>query len=264
MKALLLAILIFSTIPLIAQDLTQYQKREYVNNEGKALPYRILYPENYDKNKKYPLVLVLHGAGERGTDNEKQLVHGSKLFLKEENRKAFPCFVVFPQCPEENYWSSVKMDRTKTPIIRDFDYSSPLTLPMQLSMELLKKLVAQESIDKSRLYITGLSMGGMGTFEMVCRYPKTFAAALPICGGGDKDSYDKSVKKTYFWVFHGTNDAVVDVKFSREMVDRLKELKVPVRYTEYPGINHNSWDNAFAEPDFLSWMFQHKRKKVRF
>lgn len=103
-------------------------------------------------------------------------------------------------------------------------------------------------------------MGGMGTFESVYRYPELYAAALPICGGGDAKSYDKRVKKTAFWIFHGADDAVVDVKLSREMLAKLKSLKVENKYSEYPGVNHNSWDNAFAEPAFLSWMFAHKRK----
>ena len=118
----------------------------------------------------------------------------------------------------------------------------------------------EEAVDKSRVYITGLSMGGMGTFESVYRYPELYAAALPICGGGDATNYDKRVKKTAFWIFHGTDDAVVDVKLSREMLAKLKSLKVENKYSEYPGVNHNSWDNAFAEPDYLTWMLAHKRK----
>ncbi|MBL7748170.1 MAG: phospholipase, partial [Chitinophagaceae bacterium] len=110
-----------------------------------------------------------------------------------------------------------------------------------------------------KCYITGLSMGGMGTFELVYRFPKLFAAAMPICGGGDAIHYDKRVKKVSFWVFHGAVDAVVSVKESIAMVNKLKELKAAVTYTEYPDVNHNSWDNAFAEPTFLSWMFSHKR-----
>lgn len=104
-------------------------------------------------------------------------------------------------------------------------------------------------------------MGGMGTFESVHRYPNLYAAALPICGGGDVKSYDKRIKKTAFWVFHGAADAVVNVSLSREMVDKLKAIKAEVKYSEYPGVNHNSWDNAFAEPDYLNWMLLHKRKK---
>ena len=104
-------------------------------------------------------------------------------------------------------------------------------------------------------------MGGMGTFESVYRYPDLYAAALPICGGGDTLHYDTRIAKTKFWVFHGAADAVVNVALSQQMVQKLKDLKVPVNYSEYPGVNHNSWDNAFAEPDYLRWMFSNKRKK---
>jgi predicted peptidase len=104
-------------------------------------------------------------------------------------------------------------------------------------------------------------MGGMGTFEMVYRFPKIFAAAIPICGGGDALRYDERVKKVAFRIFHGEADNVVLVNESRAMVNKLKELKANVAYTEYPGVNHNSWDNAFAEPDFISWMFGKKKKK---
>ncbi|HZI54787.1 MAG TPA: prolyl oligopeptidase family serine peptidase [Chitinophagaceae bacterium] len=238
-----------------------YQKKEYAFAEGKTLPYRILYPDNYDKNKKYPMILVLHGAGERGKDNEKQLVHGSKLFVTEDNRKNFPAIVVFPQCPEESFWAVTKIDRTKQPYKIEFDYSADPNWPLVAANDLVKKIIKEEAVDASKVYITGLSMGGMGTFESVFRNPDLYAAALPICGGGDVNKYDKRITKTAFWVFHGADDAVVDVKLSRDMVDKLKMLKSEVKYSEYPGVNHNSWDNAFAEKDYLSWMFLHKKKK---
>lgn len=241
--------------------LAPFEKREYDFADGKKLPYRILYPENYDKTKKYPLLLLLHGGGERGNDNEKQLAHGAKLFLKEENRKNFPAIIVAPQCPEETYWASVKIDRTKQPFTIDFDYSAEPNWPLTAANQLVKKMISEEAVDKSRVYITGLSMGGMGTFESVYRYPDLYAAALPICGGADVNKYDKRLTKTAFWIFHGDADPVVDVKLSREMVDKLKSLKAEVKYSEYPGVSHNSWDNAFAEKDYLSWMLAHKKKK---
>ena len=240
------------------QDSSLYEKKEYSNN-GKVLPYRILYPDEYDKSKKYSLVLFLHGAGERGNDNEKQLIHGSTLFTADSNRKKFPCIVVFPQCPADSSWTSVKIDRSKNPLLFHFDYTAPETWPLKTAIELVKKIVNEESVDKSRLYITGLSMGGMGTFEAEYRYPKMFAAAMPICGGGDTTHYDKRVERTSFWIFHGDSDPVVNVEESRAMVRKLQALHVDVKYTEYPGVNHNSWDNAFAEQTFLSWMFAHKR-----
>ncbi|HET9435159.1 MAG TPA: prolyl oligopeptidase family serine peptidase, partial [Chitinophagaceae bacterium] len=237
-----------------------YEKKEFVFAEGKTLPYRILYPANYDKTKKYPLLLFLHGAGERGKDNEKQLMHGSKLFITEENRKKFPAIVVLPQCPEESFWAVTKIDRSVQPFKIEFDYTSEPNWPLAAANALVKKLSNEEGVDKSRIYISGLSMGGMGTFESVYRNPDLYAAALPICGGGDVKNYDKRVSKTAFWVFHGAADAVVNVKLSQEMVDKLKALKAEVRYSEYPGVNHNSWDNAFAEKDYLNWMLQHKKK----
>ena len=255
-KALLLLIL-FSTMSASSQDLSLFLRKQFTSSDGLPLPYRILYPKEYDETKKYPLILVLHGAGERGADNEKQLLHGSKLFLDSAVRDKFKSIVVFPQCPQESYWSSVRIDRSQTPLALDFDYTRPITPPLNASMELVQQLIRSGAVDKRCVYITGLSMGGMGTFEAVHRYPDIFAAALPICGGGDTIRYKKV--DVPFWVFHGTDDSVVDVAYSRAMVARLHELRVKTKYTEYAGVNHNSWNNAFAEPDFLKWMF--KRRK---
>jgi predicted peptidase len=240
--------------------LAPYAKKTFAFAPDKNLPYRILYPENYDRNKKYPLILVLHGAGERGNDNQKQLVHGAKLFLTPENRTQYPAIVVFPQCPSNSFWATSSIDRNKTPTQFRFNYDSLPNWPQEAATALVKKLADEESVDKSKIYITGLSMGGMGTFEAVYRNPDLFAAAAPICGGGNDSLYNNSVKKTSFRVFHGNADAVVNVDLSRKMVARLKELKVPVEYIEYPGVNHNSWDNAFAEPTFMSWLFQQSMK----
>ncbi len=260
MKPFLFLLAFLVSLQLTAQDFSLYEKRTYVNKDGHVLPYRILFPENYDRSKKYPIVLFLHGAGERGNDNEKQLTHGAKLFLQAENRKKFPAIIIAPQCPEESYWSSVNSDRTKRPMTFVFDYSKPSNVPLISSVELVNKIIADEAADVTRVYIIGLSMGGMGTFEAVYQYPNLFAAAMPICGGGDVARYDSRILKTSFWIFHGDQDVVVDVRNSREIVEKLKRLKADVKYTEYPGVNHNSWDNSFAEPEFLSWLFSHKRK----
>ena len=241
--------------------LNAYERREYVTEEGRRMPYRILFPDNYDRKKRYPMVLFLHGAGERGTDNERQLIHGSKMFLDPANRKSYPAIVLLPQCPEDSYWASIKQDLSTRPIRFEFDYSAAPTWPLEAANRLALKIAREEAVDTSRIYVTGLSMGGMGTFESVHRYPGTFAAALPICGGGNVNQYDQRVRNTAFWVFHGDKDGVVDVALSRNMVARLKELKAKeVKYSEYPGVNHNSWENAFTDPEFLGWMFRQKRK----
>lgn len=258
-SALLLCLFVFAGLTQ-AQDLSAFQKKSYTSSVGLELPYRILYPENYDKNKKYPVILFLHGAGERGNDNEKQLVHGAKLFLQEENRKKYPAIVLFPQCAEDSYWSNVTVDRSKNPFTLTFDYTKPATSALTAAIELVKKVIKEEGGDASRMYITGLSMGGMGTFEAVYRYPDLFIAATPVCGGGDDVHYDDRVKKVAFRIYHGDVDAVVDVKESRKMNEKLVSLGIPTSYKEYPGVNHNSWDNAFAEPDFISWFFKYKKK----
>ena len=248
-----------------AQSLDDYEKKVLKVKGGHELPYRILYPKGYaeasaDRKKKYPLVLVLHGAGERGNDNEKQLTHGGKLFLQDKNRSDFPAVVIFPQCPTDSYWASVKIDRAKSPLDLQFDYHRPITWPLKAARILVKKMARDKRIDKKRLYITGLSMGGMGTFEMISRYPKVFAAAAPICGGGDTTYCEKFAKRVPLWVFHGDKDNVVAPRHSREMVAKLQALGADVQYSEYLDVNHNSWDNAFAEPDFMSWLFGHKKK----
>lgn len=254
-----LVVFIFYAQTLYSQELSAFEKRTYTSSTGQNLPYRILYPENYNKDLKYPVILFLHGAGERGNDNEKQLTHGAKLFLTEENRKNYEAIVIFPQCAAESYWSSVVIDRNKSPYAFDFDYARAETEPLKNAIALVKKIAAEEGGDKKRIYITGLSMGGMGTFEAVYRYPKLFSAATPICGGGDVAQYDKRVRKIPFSIYHGDSDVVVGVNESRKMVEKLKSLKANVTYKEYPGVNHNSWDNAFAEPDYLSWMFSYKK-----
>jgi predicted peptidase len=243
----------------VAQDFYEFQKKEFIKGKD-TLRYRMLLPENYDSTKKYPLVLFLHGAGERGRDNNKQLVHGASLFLQPGNRKNFPAIVLFPQCPPKpGYWSSVVLNASKKPYHFDFNYSRPITKPLESALTLVRQMISANRVDTSRIYIMGLSMGGMGTLEAVYHNPTLFAAAIPICGGGDVKAFTKAQTKIPFWFFHGDKDDIVEVKYSRQLVAKLKELKAVVTYTEYPEVNHNSWDNAFAEPNLLPWLFSQKR-----
>lgn len=236
----------------------QFEPQVFTDSKGTHLNYQILYPKNYDASQKYPLVLFLHGAGERGDDNMAQLKNGAKeVFEKLEN--SHPCIVIAPQCPKESYWGSVKFSRDKYPLVFDFNYNYPEKEPLHAAVELVKTFIKDKKADKHQIYITGLSMGGMGTYEAVARYPKLFAAAMPICGGGDLSAYGKKEAKIPFWIFHGDADGVVEVKYSRQMYAHLKELGANVKYTEYPGVNHNSWDNAFAESEYPGWMFQFRR-----
>jgi predicted peptidase len=251
--------ILFLSPPVKAQShLNLYEARIFKAKDGTEMPYRIFKDAAKTVNGKLPLVVFLHGAGERGNDNEAQLTHGSKLFI--EHVDDYPAIVIFPQCAKESYWSSAEIDRSSMPIKIKFDYKNTAETPyLRAVEELIKEIQKEFSIDKKRIYITGLSMGGMGTFEIVSRNPKCFAAAMPICGGGDAINYNQKAKKVPFWIFHGTDDAVVSVKQSIAMRDALKLKGFDITYTEYQGVNHNSWDNAFAEPDFLEWMFSHKK-----
>jgi predicted peptidase len=237
-----------------SQTTAAYQKLVFIKGTD-TLPYRLLLPENYNTSNKYPLILFLHGAGERGNDNEAQLVHGASLFLRDSIRKRYPSIVLFPQCPADGYWSNVKAKNSEKDD-RDFQFQvkGKPTTAMALLQKLLMEILNTYPVDRSRIYVGGLSMGGMGTFEIVARNPYLFAAAFPICGGADVSAAKKLVR-TSWWVFHGAKDDVVLPRYSERIVRALQELKANVTFSLYPDANHNSWDQAFAEPALFSWMF---------
>jgi predicted peptidase len=220
-----------------------------------------LLPDNYDPAKKYPLVLFLHGRGESGNDNEKQLTHGAKFFLIDSIRKNHPAIVAFPQCAANSYWSNVvimtrqsKIGKRSFHFIRDGAASES----MNLAMTLVDHILENYNIEKKQVYVMGLSMGGMGTFEIVRRKSGIFAAAIPICGGANTSTAAK-IKKVKWWIFHGAKDNVVLPSFSQKMVDALRAVKADVKFTLYPEANHNSWDSAFAEPGLMGWLFAQKK-----
>lgn len=243
-----------------SQDYSAYEEATFVHHSD-TLQYRILWPENFSAEKQYPVVLFLHGAGERGNDNTTQLVHGGKLFLDPETRKKYPAIVIFPQCPENEYWSNALIDRSKAGREK-FDYrqQGPPVRSMALVTALMDKMVAEPFTKDDQIYVGGLSMGGMGTFEILSRRPGMFAAAFPICGGGNPDMAYKYAKNTALWVFHGAKDDVVVPSFSEEMVAAVKKAGGNPKFTLYKDANHNSWDPAFAEPELLPWLFSHKKE----
>ncbi len=246
-----------------AQD-TSLFKREKFGSGGDTLNYRILYPSKYDVNKKYPLVLFLHGAGERGSDNEKQLVHGASLFLDSLNRVQYPAFVIFPQCPRDSTWAVLKREpppgADSLGKFRFLSEAAPVK-PMQLLLTFLDSITATPQIDTRKVYVGGLSMGGMGTFEILWRRPRVFAAAFPICGAGDPKKVKTYARNFPIWVFHGSSDVVVLPSNSRLMVNALKKAGAKVKYSEYEGVGHDSWTNAFAEPQLLPWLFEQQKRK---
>jgi predicted peptidase len=172
----------------------------------------------------------LHGAGEKGNDNTRQVANGVEQFASEKIRAAYPAFVVVPQCPSHEWWA---------------DFTEEPTDPMRLTFTLLSYLQQEFAIDENRIYITGVSMGGFGTWDAITRKPDYFAAAVPVCGGGDIRKADRIVHIP-IWAFHGANDTIVDVTYSREMIDALRREGGSPRYTEYPGVGHASWDHVYV------------------
>ena len=201
----------------LADDKDKFEARTFTDAAGGKLLYRLLQPKNYDaKTKlKYPLVLFLHGAGERGADNKAQLVHGMADFAANKMMTDYPCFVVAPQCPTGEKWVDVDWSATK------HDMPDKPASPMRLTLQLLDALQKEFSIDAARLYITGLSMGGYGTWDGIQRHPELFAAAVPICGGGDP-KLAKKIAAIPIWAFHGDQDEAVPVSGSRDMIAALK------------------------------------------
>ncbi len=259
-ELLLFVFIGFSSV-LWAQDEDVYLKKVFLSNND-TLKYRLLLPKDFSESKQYPVVLFLHGAGERGNDNKSQLIHGKSLFANEAVRDSFPAIVVFPQCPKEDYWSNVKRDYSKKGLEK-FKYKrmGKPTKSMKLVLDFMDDFINNPYVKKDQVYVGGLSMGGMGTFDILKRRPDMFAAAFPICGGGHPKATKKYADKVSLWVFHGGEDNVVIPYFALRMVTALQKRGADVRLTYFEHDNHNSWDSAFAEPELLPWLFSKSKKQ---
>jgi len=223
---------------------------------GTTYKYQVFLPENWTPKQKWPIILFLHGYGERGSDGLLQTDVGLPHAIRHD-RSRFPAIVVIPQCLMGHWWTQHEME--------------------EMALAMLAHATKDFKGDPKHTYLTGLSMGGFGTWDIASRYPGKFAAAVPICGGiilsGNllkdfpdlaKDAYPDDPKsyaqvaqkigKTPIWIFHGAADEVVPVENSRKMNEALKAAGGDVHYTEYPGVGHNSWDKAYAEPDIMPWL----------
>jgi predicted peptidase len=222
----------------------------------RGLPYRFHSPKNRDKQKKYPLVLFMHGAGERGIDNRFQFFRFNPVkFWETED-----CFVLAPQCPSRDYTAD-----NADCVWVDTPFGAPQhtmkerpTKPMQLSISLLDSILRLPQIDKNRVYITGLSMGGFATWELLQRFPEKFAAAIPVCGGGDP-AYAQSLMNIPIWAFHGDADKIVIPERSREMVDAITQNGGKPLYTEYKGVGHGAWSPTYSNAEVWKWLFKQKK-----
>lgn len=260
LKLVLLFFPLFCAAKLSAQDFSKFDKGGFVDKKD-TIAYRILFPENFDPSKQYPVVFFLHGRGESGNDNEKQLTNGAKLFLKNEVRQQYPAIIIFPQCTADSYWANVKIEADSAGK-RHFDFvkGGEPTKAMKALLGMIDNMLDKPYIDKAQVYAGGLSMGGMGVYELLRRKPKTFAAAFAICGGDNLANINK-YKHVPLWIFHGGKDSIVDPAFSTAIANQLKIVGKEVKFTLYPDANHNSWDSAFAEPELVPWLFGHRLTK---
>jgi len=218
--------------------------------QGATYKYQVYVPENWSPQKRWPVILFLHGAGERADDGLIQTQVGIGEAIR-EHRNRIPAIVVLPQCPKDHWWVQPLMD---TVAIAALDAASK-----------------EFRGDKDRTYLTGLSMGGYETWHLAAKYSGRFAAIVPICGGilmpdasralsaSNLTPYVETAKmiggKTPTWIFHGADDHVVPVAESRRMNAAMRSMGAEVRYTEYAGIGHDCWKNAYDDPDLFAWMF---------
>lgn len=230
----------------------RYTGGEYRNEEFK---YRLLKPAKIEAGKKYPLVVFLHGAGERGDDNRAQLKYFPELMGQPEYREKYPCFVVAPQCREGKRWVDVNWgDRKSVTAPKDSGEQ------MKVVMQILDECIQQHPVDTKQLYLTGLSMGGYGSWDWAIREPERFAAVVPICGGGDESKADRLVN-VKIWAYHGDKDEAVPVERSRRMIEAIKKAGGNPKYTELAGVGHNSWTPAYTDPNGpVKWMFEQEKR----
>ena len=221
--------------------------------DDSQLNYRILYPKNFDKNKSYPLTLFLHGIGERGDDNELQLKYVDKVFLNQNNYTNYHSVVIFPQAPLDDNWSSRVL--TDNEVRQVFPEIEKPTKSLQLVIKLMDSLVKEDFIDNKRVYLSGLSNGAMGSFELLKNRPNMFASAVLICGGGNPKWAKDFAKTTPVWVAHGSDDDVVFPELSINMVKSIIKHGGSPKFTLYENVNHESWFNVFNDPNYLEWMF---------
>lgn len=227
----------------VAEDAkkTGFVDKVFKNADGKESPYVVFVPHDYDGKKEYPVILFLHGAGETKTDKT-----GGKMPAEvgigpaiKKQEKTFPAIVVIPRA-------------------EGFGWGAD-TANAKRALAILDEVMKEYKTDPKRVYLTGLSMGGMGTWSLAAAHPDRWAAIVPICGRGDVKTAEK-FKDVPVWAFHGDADTAVKVEGSRDFIAALKKAGGMPKYTEYPGVGHNSWDMAYADKEMWKWLFEQKKK----
>jgi predicted peptidase len=232
------------------------QRSVSVADDGRPVEfrYRLLRPEAPQPGVRHPVVLFLHGAGERGDDNEAQLKFLPQWMSEAGNRRRHPCFLIAPQCRKDHAWAEIDW-KLKRPL----PLAERPTADLAAAVAALDAVLATEAADPARVFLTGISMGGYGTWDLACRSPERFAAALPICGGGDAAVAGRLVALP-LWCFHGSDDPLVPAELSRAMVEAVVTAGGAPIYSELPGVGHDSWTAAYRNPAVLDWLFAQRRR----
>jgi predicted peptidase len=217
---------------------TGFVPKVYKGPDGVESKYYVFVPFDYKGDKEYPVILFLHGAGSTGDDGEKQVKGGLAAAIRKKE-KTFPFIAVFPQAQKKG-WGAKGEDGKR-------------------AVAILDEVCKAYKCNPKKVYLTGLSMGGFGTWSLAAAYPERWAAIAPICGGGDPKTAAK-IKDIPCWCFHGDADPTVKVERSREMIKALKDAGGSPRYDEYPGVGHNSWDRAYATAELYEWMLKQSLK----
>lgn len=238
--ALLATLLIVA--PAAAGQKTGFQTKTFKNADGSESPYVVFVPHDYDGSKAYPVILFLHGSGESKGGKKMPAEVGLGPYIK-AHEQAFGYIAVIPQA------------ESKTPVRERWCAGSP---DAERALKMLDAVLAEYKTDPRRVYLTGLSMGGYGTWSLAAAHPDKWAAIVPICGGGHPEDAAK-IKDLPCWVFHGDKDPAVKVELSREMVAALKAAGGHPKYTEFPGVGHISWDRAYATPELWTWLAEQKK-----
>jgi predicted peptidase len=225
------------------------EAREWKAADGTIIKYRWSAPEKIEPGKTHPLVLFLHGSGERGDDNAAQLKHGVIPIIKGAEKIGKPVFLIAPQCPADRWWSAPKTDRTA---LTAADQPNAL---LENVLALVSSIQKEHPVDPKRFHITGISMGGFGTWDLLARAPGRIASALPVCGGGDPALAAK-FKDVPIWAFHGEADNVVPVQATRSMIEALEKAGGKPKATYYPGVGHDSWTPTYDNPEVIRWLLE--------
>ena len=253
LNLLFITAIVCCSFSIVKAQPSRFSVEHYINANNDTLNYRMLYPD-YDTLRKYPLVIFLHGSGERGSDNDAQLKWGVINFATDEMMVLHPAFVIAPQCPANSTWANTVRTNNNTTIT----LQPQPTKTMELLIDLIHQLIKKMPVDTNRIYITGLSMGGYGTYDAIERYPDLFAAAMPVCGGGDV-SKAATIAHIPIWIFHGAEDAAVNPIYSLNMAEALTNAGAHPGLTMYPETGHFSWLAAYSDMHAMEWLFRQKK-----